>query len=81
MCESVDEVDLLLDHFDGKQSRGSVDLTLTCHLSLRLNSFAFRSCEVTHLLLDLDPYGGSDVFRMFHLFRKRTLDILVPVLV
>ena len=31
MCESVGKADLLSDHFDGKQSRESVDLPLTCH--------------------------------------------------
>ena len=68
MCELVGKADLLLDYFDGKQSRESVDLLLTCHPSLRLTSFAFRSSEVRHLLLDLDPYGGSDPLGMFPLF-------------
>ena len=36
VCESVGKVDLLSDHFDGKQSRESVDLPLTCHPSLSL---------------------------------------------
>ena len=36
MCESVGKDDLLSDHFDGKQSRESVDLQLTCHPSPRL---------------------------------------------
>ena len=56
VCESVCKADLLSDHFDGKQSRESVDLPLTCHLSLSLTSFAFRSTEVRRLLSDLDPY-------------------------
>ena len=60
VCQSVGEADLLSDHFDGKQSRESVDLLLTRHLSLRLTSFAFRSSEVRLLFLDLDPYWGSD---------------------
>ena len=68
--------DLLSDRFDGKQSRESVDLPLTCHLSPSLTSFAFRSSEVRHLLLDLDPYGGSDILCMFPLFLKRTADVL-----
>ena len=70
---------LLSDHFDGKQSRESVDQPLTCHPSPSLTSFAFRSSEVRRLLLDLDPYGGSDRLGMFHLFLKRTADILAPV--
>ena len=60
VCESVGKADLLSDHFDGKQSRESVDLPLTCHSSPRLTSFDFRSSEVRRLLLDMDPYDGSD---------------------
>ena len=60
------------------QSRESVDLPLTCHLSPCLTSFAFRSSEVRRLLLDLDPYGGSDPLGMFPLFLKRTADVLAP---
>ena len=60
VCESVGKADLLLDHFDSKQSREAVDLPLTCHPSLSLTTFAFRSREVRRLLLDLDPYGGTD---------------------
>ena len=78
VCESGAKADLLPDHFDGKQSRGSVDLPLTCHPSQRLTSFAFRSSEVRHILLDLDPYGGSDPLGMFPLFLKRTADVLAP---
>ena len=33
VCESVGKADLLSDHFDGKQSRESVGLLLTCHPS------------------------------------------------
>ena len=73
MCESVGKADLLLDHFDGKHCRESVDLPLTCHPSPSLTSFAFRSSEVRRLLLDLDPYGGSDSLGMFPLFFKRTM--------
>ena len=58
VCESVGKADLLSDHFDGKQSRESVDLPLTCYPSPRLPSFAFRSSEVKRLLLDLVPYRG-----------------------
>ena len=51
VCESVGKADLFSDHFDGKQSRESVDLQLTCHPSPRLTSFALRSSEVRRLLL------------------------------
>ena len=60
VCESVVMSDVLSDHFDGKQSRESVDLPLTYHKSSRLTTFSFRSSEVRRLLLDLDPYGGTD---------------------
>ena len=70
VCESVGKADLLSNHFDGKQSRESVDLLLTCHPSPSLTSFAFRSSEVSRLLLDLDPYGGCDPLGMFPLFLK-----------
>ena len=81
VCESVGKADLLSDHFEGMQSRESVDLPLTCHPSPSLTSFAFRSSQVMRLLLDLDPYGGSDPLGMFPLFLKKTADVLVPVLV
>ena len=76
VCESVGKNDLLLNHFDGKQSRESVNLPLTCHPSPRLTSFAFRSSEVMRLLLDLNPYGGSGPLGMFPLFLNKTADVL-----
>ena len=42
VCESVDNADMHSDHFDGKQSRESVDLPLTSNPSPILTSFAFR---------------------------------------
>ena len=71
--ESVGKADLLSDHFDGKQSRKSVDLPLTCHPSPRLTSFAFWTSEVRCLLLDLDPYGGFDPLGMFLFFLRELL--------
>ena len=75
MCESVVKADLISDHFDSKQSRESFDLPL-CGRSNFDNhqtstTFAFRSCEVRRLMLDLDPYGGTYPFGMFPLFLKR----------
>ena len=67
---------MLSDPFDVKQSRESVDLPLTCHPSPSLTSFALRSSEVRRLLLDLEPYGGSDPLGMFPLFLKRTANVL-----
>ena len=78
VCESVNKADLLSDNFDDKQSRESVDLPLTCHPSPSHTSFAIRSSEVRRLLLDLDPYGGSDPLGRFPLFLKRTADVLAP---
>ena len=76
VCQLVGTADLLSDHFNGKQSRESVDLPLTCHPFPRLTTFAFRSREIRRPLLDLDPYGGSDSLGMFPLFFKRTADVL-----
>ena len=59
-------------HFDSKQSRGPVDLPLTCHPSPSFTTFAFRSSEVMRLLSDLDPYGGPNPLGMFPLFLKWT---------
>ena len=68
VCESVGKADLLSDHFDSKQSREAVDLPLTCHMSPSLTTFAFRSNEVKHLLLDLYHYGVTDPLGMSPLF-------------
>ena len=76
-CESVGKADLLSDHFDGKQSRESVDLTLICPPFPSLVTFAFRSSEVRPRLLDFDPCGGTDPLGMFPLFLKRTTEVLV----
>ena len=78
VCASVGKADLLSDDFDSKQSREAVDLPLTCHPSPSLTTFAFRSREVRRLLLDLDPYGGTDPLGRFHLFLKRTADVMAP---
>ena len=75
VCGSVSKAGLLSDHFDSKQSREAVDQ------SPSLNTLAFRSREVTRLLLDLDSYGGTDKLHWFPLFRKRTVDVMAPVLV
>ena len=75
VCESVGKAGLLSDHFGSKQSREAVDLPLTCHQSPSLTTFVFRLSEVKCLLLDLDPYGGTDPLGMFPLFLKRTADV------
>ena len=78
VCVSVGKADLLSDYFDSKKSREAVDLPLTCHPSPSLTTNAFRSSEVRRLLLDLDPYGGTDPLGMFPLFLKRTADDMAP---
>ena len=75
-CESVGKADLLSDHFDSKQSMEAVVLPLTCHPSPSLTTFAFRSSEVRRLLLDFDPFGGTDQLGMLPLFLKRTADVM-----
>ena len=81
VCESVGKADLLSDHFDSKQYREAVDLPLTCYPCPSLTTFAFRSSKVRRLLLDLDPYGGTDPLGMFPLFLKRTADVMAAVVV
>ena len=81
VCESVGKADLLSDHFDSKQSREAVDLPFTCHPPTSLTTFAFRSSEVRRLLLDFEPYGGTEPLGLFPLFLKRTADVMAPVLV
>ena len=73
MCESVGKADLLSDHFDHKQSRESVDLPLTCHPSPSLTSFAFRSSEVRHILLDLEPLDPLTHWVCFLFFLRKLL--------
>ena len=53
-------------------------MPLTFHQSPSLTTFAFRSREVSRLLLDLDPYDGSDPLGMFPLFLTRTADVMAP---
>ena len=78
VCESVGMADLLSDHFDSKQSREAAYLLVTCHPSPSLITFVFRSSEVKHILLALDPYSGTAPLGMFLLFLNRTADVLAP---
>ena len=50
VSESVGKADVLLDHFDSKQSREAVDLPLICHPYPSLTTFACRSREVRRLV-------------------------------
>ena len=65
---SVGKAAMLSVHFDGKQSKECVYLPLTCHPSPSIITFDFRSRYGRHLLLDLDPYGGTDPLGMFPIF-------------
>ena len=76
VCESIGMADLRSDNFDSKQPREAVDPPLTCHPSSSLTTFSFRSREVRRLLLDLDPYGGTDPLGMFTIFLKRTANVI-----
>jgi hypothetical protein len=80
VCESQSKAVLLADHFDGKQSRDSLNLPPSCHPCPVLTTFAFRSSEVKRLLLDLDSYGGTDPLGMFPLFFKKLANVLAPKL-
>ena len=78
VCESVGKADLLSDHFDSQQSREAVDLPLTCHPSPSRTTFAFRSREIRHLLLDLDPYGAQTHWVCFLFFLRELLMFWPP---
>ena len=68
VCESGEKAEMLSAHFDGKQSRDSIDQPSTGNPSPSLTTFAFKSREVRRLLLDLDSYGGTVPMGMFPLF-------------
>ena len=51
---------------------------ITWHPSPSLITLAFMSGEVRRILLDWDPYGGTDPLGMFPLFLKRTADVVAP---
>ena len=56
------------------ESVGMADL-LSDHFHSK-QSRRLRSSEVRRLLLDLDPYGGTDPFGMFPIFLKRIADVM-----
>ena len=73
---------MLSNHLDSKQSREAVDLSLTCHPSPSLTTFAFRSREVRRLLLDLTLMVALTHWVCFLFFLiKRTADVMALVLV
>ena len=64
VCESFGQADLLSDHFYIKPSKDSVDLLLTFRPSICLVTFTLMSNEEKCLMLDLDPYEGTDPLGM-----------------
>ena len=84
MCESLGKAVLLSDQFDREQSRESVNLPLTCHPSSSRTTFTLMSSEARRLLLDLDPYGGTDDPNGYDSFLSQSRELLMlwlPVLV
>ena len=76
VSDSVGKADLLLRHFDEKQSRESVPIPLTCFPEVKLAGFAFRSGELKKILSGLDSYGGTDPSGVFPLVLKKAADVL-----
>ena len=81
VCESVGKADLLLDHFDRKQSREAVDLLLTCHLSPSLTTFVFRSSEVRSSCLTWTLVMALTHWECFLFLLRELLMLSPPVLV
>ena len=81
VCESVGKADLLSDHCDSKQSREAVNLPHTCHPSHSLTTFAFRSREVQHLLLNLTLMVAQTHWVCFLFFLRELMMLWPPVLV
>ena len=76
MCESIGKADLLPDQFD----RLLICRSLAIHL-LVLPPLPSGRERVRRLLLDLDPYGGTETLGMFPLFLKRTAGVMASVFV
>ena len=73
------KAELLTEHFDGKQSRDSVALPLSCHPEPKFCSFVFKSREVERILLDLDVHDGVDPL-FFPLFFVELAEVITPKL-
>ena len=70
-----------LGSYDDVQKTFYKNSTLTMLPLFVLITFTLRLSQVTHLLLDLDPHGGTDPLGMFPLFLKGTADVLASLLV
>ena len=78
VCESVGKADLLSDHSDGKQSRESVDLLLTCHSSPKTYHLCLQVEWGQTFLVRLGPLWRHRPMGYVSLLLKRTADILAP---
>ena len=76
VCESVGKADILLAHFDGKQSRDPVDLPVTCHPSQKSHNLCLQVMGGQAVLPDLDSHGGTDPLGTFPLFLSKTAVVL-----
>ena len=56
----------------------SWDLQPAVHCAIRREQGGLPCVGLGRLLLDLDPYGGTDPLGMFPLFVKRTADVMAP---
>ena len=74
------KAELLLAHFNGKQSAKILTLPSTCDPIVSFSAFAFRSKEVLSILQGLDEYGGTDPLGHFPLFFKKVATALAPKL-
>ena len=69
---------LFVDVFDSKQSNDSLMMPQLCFPEAELTTFAFCSGEVKKLLLELDPYTGTEPDGIFPLFFVKTANYLAP---
>ena len=59
---------LLINFFEGKQSRDIANRPASCHHRAKLRTFAFKSRDVRRLLSEHDPYGGVDPLEFLPIF-------------
>ena len=59
---------LLINFFEGKQSRDLANRSASCHHRAKLRTFAFMSRDVRRLLSEHDPYGGVDPLEFLPIF-------------
>ena len=67
----AEKASMLGSQFDRKQCRQQFVAPLSCFPQSRCNSLAFRTSVLLRLLLDLDTYGGADLWVCFLYFYRR----------